>query len=106
MPDIFSLFATAQIQWIMTLICVDVILGIVAAVNKKEFEFRKLCDFMKGSVLGFVLGFAVIEMVGANLPCLSFAVPIIFVLIIVYLLASIARNLGKLGLPIPKALKK
>ena len=106
MLDILALFATPQMQWIVILLGVDVVVGIIAALVKKEFVFGKLCDFMKGPVLAYVLGFAVIELVGSTLPSLAFIVPVVFVLVLIALLASIFGNLGKLGLPLPGTLKK
>ncbi len=106
MIDILALFATPQMQWIVILLGIDVILGIIAALVKKEFVFGKLCNFMKGPVLAYVLGFAVIELVGSALPSLAFVVPVVFVLVLIALLASIFGNLGKLGLPLPGTLKK
>ena len=106
MSEVIALFGTFQIQWIVILLAVDVVLGIIAALVKKEFAFGKLCNFMKGPVLGYVLGFAVIEMVGQALPKLAYIVPVVFVLIIIALLASILKDLGKLGLPLPAILKK
>ena len=106
MLEILTLFATTQMQWIVILLGVDVILGIIAALVKKEFVFGKLCNFMKGPVLAYVFGFAVIELVGSALPSLAFIVPVVFVLVVIDLLASIFGNLGKLGLPLPGTLKK
>ena len=106
MTELTLFFATSQMQWIVTLLAIDVFLGIIAALVKKEFAWAKLSDFMKGPVLYYVLGFAVLEMVGVSLPSLAFFVSIAFILILIVLLASIAGNLGKLGLPVPKDLKK
>ena len=106
MLDISALFATPQMQWIVILLSIDVVLGIIAALVKKEFVFGKLCNFMKGPVLAYVLGFAVIELVGSALPSLAFIVPVVFVLVLIALLASVFGNLGKLGLPLPGTLKK
>ena len=106
MDAFLALFATSQVQWIVTLLGVDVILGIVGAIVKKEFEFGKLANFMKKPVLGYVFGFAVLEAVAAVIPTLIFVVPVVFVIVVVALLASIVRNLGKLGLPVPEILKK
>jgi len=106
MLEILSLFATSQMQWIVILLGVDVILGVIAALVKKEFVFGKLCNFMKGPVLAYVFGFAVIELVGTALPSLAFIIPVVFVLVVIALLASIFGNLGKLGLPLPGSLKK
>jgi MFS superfamily sulfate permease-like transporter len=48
------------IQWIVYLIVVDVILGIVAAIVKKEFRLGKLAKFMGVPVLGYVFGYVVL----------------------------------------------
>ena len=93
-------------QWIVILIAVDVILGIIASFIKKEFAFSKLGNFMKGLILTYVLGFAVIELVGEALPKLALIVPVAFVLIVITLVASIIGNLGRWGIPLPKCLKK
>jgi phage-related holin len=106
MLEISALFATSQMQWIVILLSADVVLGVIAALVKKEFVFGKLCNFMKGPVLAYVLGFAVIELVGIALPSLSFVVLVVFILVVIALLASIFGNLGKLGLPLPGTLKK
>ena len=106
MPDIIALFGTLQMQIIVILIAVDVVLGIIAALIKKDFLFGKLANFMKGPILAYVLGFAVIEMVGQALPKLAYIVPVAFVLIAIALLVSILKNLGRLGLPLPGTLKK
>ena len=104
--DITALFGTNLMQWIVILVAVDVILGIIATLLKKEFAFSKLGNFMKGPVLGYVLGFGVIEMVGQALPKLALIVPAVFILVVISLLASILKNLGRFGLPLPGILKK
>lgn len=106
MLDILALFGTSQIQIIVILIVVDVVLGIISAVVKKDFLFGKLADFMKVPVLAYILGFAILEMVAQALPSLALIVSIAFVLIVLALLASIFKNLGRLGLPLPGTLKK
>lgn len=106
MEDIIALFATQQMQIIVILLLIDVLLGIIAALARKEFVFAKLGNFMRGPVLAYVLGFAVIEVVGLSLPSLAFFVPTVFILVVIALLASIVGNLGKLGLPVPAALRK
>ncbi len=106
MKELIALFGTTQMQWLVILIAVDVILGIIAALVKKEFAFGKLCNFMKGPVLAYIFGFAVIEIAGQALPRLALIVPTVFVLLVIALLVSIIRNLGKLGLPLPAILRK
>lgn len=96
-------FGTTQMQVIVILIAIDVILGILGAVVKKEFRFGKLARFMHGQVLGYVLGYSVLNSVASALPQLAFVAQIAYVLIVVALLASLFRNLNKLGLPLPGA---
>jgi len=106
MADIIALFGTFQMQAIVLLLGVDVLLGIIVALVKRNFALSKIGNFMKGPVLAYVLGFAVIELVGQALPRLAFIVPAVFVLAVIALLASIIRNLGEFGLPLPNFLKK
>ncbi len=101
MPQLTDYLGTPQIQWILILIGIDVILGILAAIVKKDFRFGKLAQFMQLPVVGYIFGFAVLEMAFQALPQLSFALPVAFVLVLIALIASILRNLAKLGLPLP-----
>ena len=73
---------------------------------KKDFRLGKLANFMVKPVLGYVLGFAVLEMVASALPSLAFVVMVAFVLIVLALVGSILNNLGKMGLGLPAYLKK
>ncbi|MEK7503676.1 MAG: phage holin family protein [Patescibacteria group bacterium] len=98
--------ATKEIQMIVSLIGIDVVLGITAALMKKEFVLGKVAGFMKKGVLAYVLGFAVISAAGTVLPSLSIITTLAYWLIILALAASILDNLGKIGLPIPKILRK
>jgi len=104
--QLIALFGTTQIRWILILIAVDVVLGIVAALMRKDFRLGKLAGFMKRGILVYVLGFAVLEMVAQALPSLILLVTIAFILIILALVGSILNNLGKMGLPIPTYFKK
>ena len=106
MSDLLKIFATSQIQMIVVLIAVDVVLGILAALAKKNFVLGKLAGFMVKPVLGYVLGFVVLVMVGKALPGLAIVATIAYFLIILSLIGSILDNLGKLGLPMPKILRK
>jgi len=106
MQNIAVLFATPQIKWILILVAIDVLLGVIAALLKKDFRLGKVAGFMKKGVLGYVLGFAVLETVAGALPSLVMIVQVAYVLIILALVGSILNNLGKMGLPIPAYLKK
>ena len=106
MPQLVALFGTTQVQWILILVAVDVVLGIVAALMKKNFRLGKLANFMVKPVLGYVLGFAVLEMVAQALPSLALVVTVAFILIVLALVGSILNNLGKMGLKLPAFLLK
>jgi len=101
-----EILASSQVQMIVMLIGVDVVLGIIAALMKKDFVLGKVAGFMKRGVLVYVFGYAVISAVGEVLPSLSMIVTAAYWLIILALIGSILDNLGKIGLPIPKMLKK
>ena len=101
-----EILANNQIQMIVILIGVDVVLGIIASLMKKEFVLGRVAGFMKKGVLVYVFGFAVISTVGEVIPSLAMVVTLAYWLIILALAASILDNLGKLGLPIPKILRK
>ena len=106
MAQLVALFGTSQVNWILILIAVDVVFGIIAAILKKDFRLGKLANFMVKPVLGYVLGFAVLEVVAQALPSLASLVTVGFVLIILALFGSILNNLGKMGLSLPAYLKK
>ena len=101
MPGLVDLFSTTQVQIIVALIAIDVVLGVLGAIVAKEFRFGKLGGFLKGSVLGYVFGYGVLELVAEGIPSLAFLLPVAFLFIVISLVASLFRNLNKLGLPLP-----
>ena len=106
MNELIPLFSTPQIRWIVILIVIDLVLGIIAAILKKDFRLGKLAKFMVKPVLGYVLGFAVLEMVALALPSLASIVSVAFILVILALIGSILSNLAKMGLTLPAYLLK
>lgn len=104
--EITALFATTYIRWIILLVVVDVILGLVAALVKGKFNLGKVAGFMGKGVLPYVLGFAVVELVVTANPAYAILAPVVFVIVAAALIASILTNLDKLGVPVPKTLKK
>jgi len=106
MQELIALFGTSQIRWIVLLITVDLVLGIVAAILKKDFRLGKLAKFMVKPVLGYVLGFAVLEMVALALPSLALIVSLAFILVVLALVGSILSNLARMGLTLPAYLLK
>jgi len=106
MAELITLLSTSRVQWIVTLIAVDWILGAVAAILKKEFRLGKMAMFMGKGVIPYVLGFAVLEAVTQALPAVSWMASAAFVVVFLALVGSILNNLGKMGLSIPNYLKK
>ena len=106
MAQLVALFGTTPIKYILILIAVDVVLGIIAALLKKDFRLGKLAGFMVKPVLGYILGFAVLEMVAQALPSLTGIVSFAFILIVLALIGSILSNLARMGLTLPAYLLK
>lgn len=106
MSNLFDALAVGQIKTIVILVGIDVILGIVAAFMKKDFILGKVAGFMKTGVLYYAFGFAVLSAIGKSFPSLAMAVTVAYWLIILALVGSILDNLGKIGVPIPKILRK
>jgi phage-related holin len=106
LTDLIVYLGTWQIQVITTLLAIDVLLGIIAALIRKEFVWGKLANFMKVPVLAYIFGFAIIEIEAVALPTLNFIVIVSFVIIVIVLLASIFKNLAKIGIPVPNHFKK
>lgn len=106
MPQLIALFGTQQVYWILMLVVVDVVLGIIAALIKKDFRLGKVAGFMKKGVLTYVLGFAVLEMAAQAMPSMASVVMISFVLVVLALVGSILSNIAKMGVNLPAFLKK
>ncbi|OGZ22482.1 MAG: hypothetical protein A3A08_01185 [Candidatus Nealsonbacteria bacterium RIFCSPLOWO2_01_FULL_41_9] len=106
MSDLASLFANSQTQWILVLIVVDVALGVIGALIKKDFVLGKLAGFMKRGVVTYVFGFAVLNAAVEALPSLAMVASVAYILIILALVGSILSNLRRIGLPVPQMLGK
>jgi len=106
MEEFLNVLATSQIRNIVMLIGIDVFLGIIASLKTKEFVLGKLAGFMKRGILAYVFGFAVLTLAGQALPSLAWVVSVAYYLVLLALIGSILDNLGKLGLPLPKMLRK
>ena len=105
MVELISILAP-QIKWIVVLIAIDVILGIIAALVKKDFRLGKVANFMWKPVLGYIFGFVVLARAVQVIPALAVLGTIAYILIILALIGSILNNLGKLGVTLPAYLKK
>lgn len=106
MIDLVTLLQIPQMQWIIILIAVDVVLGIIAALIRKDFRLGKLANFMFRPVLGYIFGFAIITLTSQALPSLAMIAQVSYILIILALIGSILNNLSKSGLKLPAYLRK
>ncbi len=106
MSNLFQALATNQVQIIVILVGIDVILGVIAAFMKKDFILGKLAGFMQKGILYYAFGFAVLTAVGQAFPALAMMITVAYWLIILTLVGSILDNLGKIGVPMPKILRK
>lgn len=104
--DMFSLFQTDFMRWIVILIMVDWVLGVVAALVKDTFRLHQLAHYLHDAVLPYVFVFAVIEIVALAQPDFSFIVPVSFAIIAANLIGNILANLHRLGVPMPEILRK
>lgn len=101
-----ELFATDYVRWIVYLLLADWTLGILCALAQNKFKLHLLAHYLHDAVLPFLFMFVVVEAVAAAQLGLNWLVPLTFVLIAASLVGNILANLGKLGLPVPKQLKK
>jgi hypothetical protein len=106
MTELTLILGAAEVKWIVILIMIDVLLGIVAALMKKDFRLGKVAKFMVKPVLGYVFGFAILGIVAQVTPSLSFVAQIAYILIILALIGSITNNIDRMGVGLPDFLKK
>jgi phage-related holin len=106
MSSLLDALALSQVQVIIVLVAIDVVLGVVAAFIKKEFVLGKVAGFMQKGVVSFAFGFAVLAAIGQAFPSLAFAITVAYWLVVLALLGSILDNLAKLGIPMPRILRK
>lgn len=105
--DFATAFGTFQMKTIAILLAADIILGMAAALAQKTFNFNKVAAFMKNGVIPYLLGFAVVQLVIAQIGLYGAIVTfIVFVAIAINILASIVANLASLGVNMPLVLKK
>ena len=87
---------------LVTLMCVDYVTGVLKAINNKELSSKKGMD-------GIVKKIYIIAVVAVAVVCERIGIPTVREITIVFFVAnealSILENAGKMGLPIPDALK-
>lgn len=100
-----------QLQAVLILIVLDVVLGITAAVVKKEFAFSKVSGFLKDDVLGKVVPwFAVfaaakfapdVDVLGIDLNQVQ---TVFWAAVVIALVASLTSSANDLGVSLPRSL--
>ena len=106
MIDLLTLLKTPEMKWIIILIAIDVVLGIIAALIKKDFRLGKVADFMFRPVLAYILGFGILMLIPTAIPSLAKVSQASYILVLLALTGSILNNLSRLGLKLPSYLKK
>lgn len=106
MTNLLDALSISQVQIIVILVAIDVVLGIIASFIKKDFVLGKLAGFMGKGIVFYAFGFAVLSAVGQAFPSLAMIVTVAYWLIILALIGSILDNVGKIGVPMPKVLRK
>ncbi len=102
MPALETLFTNSQMQTIIWLIVIEVIIGIIGSMVKGTFNFHNLANFLHDCIVAYVVGFAVVEYIGAVIPSFGWLVPVTFIIIVLTLLSGIWNGLGRFGVPVPK----
>jgi len=106
MIDLLTLLKIPEMKCIIILIAVDVVLGIIAALIKKDFRLGRLANFMFKPVLGYVFGFAIMSLIPQAIPSLAMITQGAYILVLLALVGSILNNLTRLGLGLPAYLRK
>jgi len=104
--DLFNQYVAlvdgVKLTILIVLIFVDLLLGIIAAIKDKTFQFSKLGDFLNTTVLTMVGGYFVVGGVALVHPEFNGLVTASWGILDLTLLGGIWIKLGKLGLPVPK----
>jgi hypothetical protein len=65
---LFSFFNSNEVRVIALLIVLDVVLGIMAAIKMKHFEWAKVADFYYTNIMPYIGGFLIIYLVANYIP--------------------------------------
>ena len=106
MVEISSLFQNTLMTLVISLVAIEVVVAVVGHVMKGDFNFHELANFLHDLVIGYIVGFAVVEYIGEVLPVFAFLVPVSFAFLVLTLLAGIWNALGKFGIDVPKIVSR
>ena len=91
---------------IAALIVSDLVLGVILALKKHEFEFQYLAAFVCTTVFPWLGGYFVMGFLGLLIPEFKALVIVAAAFIAVSLTSSVLAKLRELGLPVPERLTR
>lgn len=97
------LWSLNGVKILVSHVAINVVVAVAAAVQDEadNFKFAKLLDFLGRKLLPYVLVYAVVKFVGIDAGLDNLALPV-WALIEAALVADLAENLARLGVPIPE----
>lgn len=94
----------AKLTVLVALIAANFFGGLAVALYTKNFQLKKVGDFLLSRVIPYILGyFVVVFLVYAN-PSWAIAIPIVWGVIVAALVGTILAHLKELGLNLPDIL--
>lgn len=106
-----SIVADAMFKAVVTLIVLDVVLGVVSSLKNAEFAFSKVAGFLRDDVLGKAVPWAAlyagwkfapdVSLVGVDLEVVTRAAGVV---LIAALAGSLVSSLSDLGVSVPSPL--
>jgi phage-related holin len=101
-----TLFTGNEFMIVYWLIVLNVVLGVLVALLKGNFNFHHLSNFLVGMVFPYLFLFLIFRFVSNQMNMGSLVEPVVFVFIVLTLLAGVWEKLGHFGLPSPKWLTR
>lgn len=105
-----ALAADTKLFAVLSIVAVDVVLGVLAALKRQDFHFAKVALFARDDILGKVAPWAFLDVAAMFVPKSdvdlgTFAVAA-YALVIAALAGSLTSSLADLGLPLPAQFAK
>lgn len=107
LSGIAGYFSTSEVKVLLVLIGLDVLSGIAAAIATKDFQPKKLAEFLLSNVFPYVLIYVGLKAaVFLALPEWSAALAVVYAAIVATLLSSINENLKSFDVQVPNPLRR
>lgn len=102
-----AFFATGQdLEWIIWLVVANIVLGLLTALLKGNFNFHHLSNYLISMVFPYVFLYGVFKDAVDAFQYGGLVITLTFVFIVLSLAAGIWEELGHFGLPAPKWLSR